>query len=389
MEDKDAFISLLLFLAGAPALVYQVVGKDVRDMMNSQGMMRILTAAPAVGGIAIVMIAYWRSGPIVNSQPELAARIWDLALILLVVLALVTVWGIFPLMSKRRLVQGIARNAIGRAAHQREDCARGTVSYGEEQLQPLVLFGKECDAGEERSWALLAVGSLADDVLSQPDYSGDRLEDIVLALDSILIGGRLASTHDNFKQAIGILRQIVNAYELKILAAPDFCDADTALAFRMLKLWGQKTLDFEESELTIECLDILEGLWARAIPSASEAIREIGVAAVRQDKIWIGTTASLKIKEMLLGSGGTTAPPEIFFDQLGLLAALWAHGSSGRSWAARQLDASQSSPEMLLPRQIEAAVEHFRLTGRFTIADQVQRMNAEYCGEPAGRQLVS
>ena len=364
----DAIISLLMFLMGAPALVFQLASNDVREVItqhNTHIPKKYLL--PAFTGFLIVFAIYgidtrWLPDKVSNS-------LWHAAVGALLALSLITVIGVFPSMGKKRIINELVDKA--------EKGSNGQAEYGGAELDNLILLGKESRGGEEKEWCIDGLDRLAQKVLVSGAYSGCQLESLVNALCAVLLEGTISSTLVNFQSGTALLRRIVYAY-YRGRSHPNFADADLGHAVHALSLLGQKALQLHRPGTASECLGVLGTSLNEPNPAISQALREIGMRAIEQDQIAVAMESLGKLDEMLFSGDHLPAEREILYDLIGLLAKFWEHGESGKVVARRDIAELQDDPDVQMTALIDETILHHRSTGRFVAADQIKDMYAEW-----------
>ena len=364
----DAIVSLLMFLVGAPALVFQLATSEIREVItqhNTHIPTRYLL--PALSGFAIFLIAYLVSA--IWPQPWVSGPLWHVVIVTLLALSLLTVITVFPLMGKKRIINELVDKA--------EKGSNGQVEYGEAELDNLILLGKESRGGEEKGWCIAGLDRLAQKALASKAYGGCQLESLVNALCAILLEGTMPSTPENFRSGTALLRRIVHAYYLG-KSHPDFADADLGHAIRALSLLGQEALHLQQQGTAPVCLGVLGTCLDEANPAISQALREIGMQAIEQNQIAVAMESLGKLDEMLFSGDHLPAEREILYDLIGLLAKFWEHGESGKVVARRDIAELQDDPDVQMAALIDETILHHRSTGRFVAADQIKDMYAEW-----------
>lgn len=370
----DALVGLLLFLIGAPALMYQLVSNDTREVIISDRLFFLKFCWPAIFGSALVIVFY--VFPFIYKRPPWFIR-WDLAVGILLVLVGVTGFMIFPLTRKEDVVKRVEKSIL----KQRKPSG----SYSKEDLKNLVLLGKESQGGEQRGKSIAALDRLAEKRLADASYRGDQLGSLIVALDAILLEGSNPSNADNYRSAVDILTKIVQSHnQKKDLPDGSFYDADIRQVFHSLQAWAEKTCDLDEKGIIFDCIRIpVEN--EPFSPAASEVLRDIGLAALRLNQYQVALHAIAEMEQMVNAPGIITDCSEIIYDLLDLLAALWSSSESGRIWVSDILNIYCEQGLIDLEQWIKKAVEHFAEKSRPDLADPVRRLHKEWIPRSAGR----
>lgn len=379
----EAMITILLFLIGAPALLIQNAESDVRYALshNLRRYTFITTGLPVIGGIAIILAVLFAS------LPPLWINILLLAMITLAVVA--SIYGL-PVSRKREVIKRLRKKMV------REVVKKGRID--EEDLKAVVLMGMESKPGDERWWAIHALGYITLAFLAHPKYNGCRLDAVMEALRKIIFGSDKIGSPENFTSVVEVLRPVIQKHHQMSNNDPWFSDSDLANANRLLSDMGQRAVEFPIDGVISACIDGLDGLEA-ANSSASQALSEIGIAAMEKNRIGPAREALHILDAIVNAKGDLCEDEEIIFDYLALLAAFWDHSNVGVKEARRYLDDlyyrdmphengtdlfppdqdSVSIPiDPLLARLIRQAVQHHTTVGRFNIATNIFMMGETY-----------
>lgn len=363
----DAVITLLLYLIGAPALLVQYAESDVRQVLihNLRGKL-VQMGLPAFAGLlvcAVVLILLRRLSP---ASADLVA--FGL-LFSLLTLAVISSFLIFPLSRKHNVVENLGTKIL-RTIHKKG-------RPDEDDLKVLTAIGMESQPGDEKHWTIQALAKITQAVLTTAEYRGCQLDGPVESLRKVVLQGSKMASPENFLSALDLLRGIIKKYYDCQEKNCQFSDADLAATYKLVSQMGQEAAAFSIEGIASACIDALE--WP-GIPNqaASQALSEIGMAAVQKNRI--GTAMeSLHILDAMIA---TVSEPleggEVFYDYTGLLAAFWHHGSAGREMARRYLDDLRYSLDVDVQRLINLSIEHHRMVGRFLVADRILSMWIEY-----------
>jgi hypothetical protein len=226
---------------------------------------------------------------------------------------------------------------------------------------------------------LEALLSLAERTCRHPDYSGDRLEDLISGAIEIVATGAGQPNQQNFSTAVSLLRRVLR--ELDEPHSESFKQADALLAIYGMSRLGRASLQLEGDAVPLRMVQSL-GLTAQRHPStttaSSQVLFEMGVAAIDSDKILIAMSAlghlSTLVEENAPASG------ELVADALGLLAHFWTAGEAGREFAQQRLDQLRSCLKAELSVALAQTNAHCAQRALFRTADKVRRVERELGG---------
>ena len=372
MNNLDAFVGLLLFLAGAPALVIQLISNDVRHILlksrRQQLAFIIKLYWPSLAGFFLIILGYSIYIDVAINNPN-DARLYVVEAILLsimILLTLIVCIMILPYASKRGLVTDQARRVINRHKSQRHMPAI--------YINNLVLLGRESKPGEEKSWSIEAIGKIVTYRLSDAVYRGNEMESLINALHDILLGDDNCGAPENFQKAIDILSQIIQQYHHQ----SNISQADLRWSQKALSSLGKRALDFHTPDVALSCINALGVNFIELTPSASQSLCEIAETALNKKQTLVAMQALNIIGSAVYEAGLQPQSAEIMYDYLGLLGAFWAHGESAQSIANRDLNDLKAGGKINLKELVERAIEHHRETLRFEVADKISTMWSEY-----------
>jgi len=359
MNNLDAFIGLLLFLAGAPAFVLQFSSNTARDiLLKRQPFAGALTLyGPFTLGVIVFIV--------LNSLPPSTIS----ESILLYVLIALVLWVCFRTLSYARptaIIHSELQRALKYIKHKRD--------FPQIHVNNIVDIGSESDNSEEQRQTLIALQKIAQAYLQCPTYKGNQFEDFIKDLQNILTIQDQEANAENYQIVISIMQSIVEHPQTH----PGHSYADQSLAYKTLSALGQQALHFINPQVPILCMNALSTHNTPLSTAASQSLYEIAAAALKQDTPLIAMNALQAIGSAFYAAAPNLPSQEITFDYLALLAAFWQHGSSGQFIARRDLDELRSYPGLNLQQQIELAIEHQREKANFTISDQIEAMWLAY-----------
>ncbi len=367
----DALTTLLVFMVGVPAVVLQTLPPEVRRVVTKRWSQLLANAGipvlAALLGIAAALVLEARS--------DLPARwIWSTLLAALFGLVVVTAFHIPRRYGRRDVVVQRLEQEVGR-----EVTATGRLV--DESLYDLVELGKLSEAGREKQLVLEALLNLTDRVCTHPAYTGDRLEELVIGVVDILPPTTRRGSITNFNTASAILRRIVTRSQPA--GRPAFKQVDLIRAIRALSTLGRAALDLGNDSIPLAFVQTLGATRAeRAETFVSQALFEVGVAAVRRGSILVAMGCQADLQGLV--EGRSPASGELVADTLGLLAHFWCSGETGHEYARVRLERMVPDLQQDLDEALGAAVEHCARTTQFQTADLLRTVRRDLSGsDPA------
>jgi hypothetical protein len=359
MNNLDAFVGLLLFLAGAPAFVLQFSSNTARDiLLKRKFLIGILTLyGPFI--IGVILFIFFNSLP--------ATPLYEK--ILLYILIALMLWVCFRTLSYARS-SSIVRSELQRALHY----ITHTQEFPKDTINNIMDIGHESSNNEELELILTALKQILNTYLQSPTYKGNQFEEFIKDLEKIFNSSGFEINAENYQIVIKMMQSIVEYPQIY----PGHSYADQSLAYKALSTLGQQTLDFANPHVTILCMNALNSQNPKLSTTASQSLYEIAAAALKKDKPLIAMNALQAIGTAFYAFAPDLPSQEIIFDYLALLAAFWQHGHSGQFIAQRDLNELRTYPGLSLEQQIEQAIEHQREKTNFGISDQIEAMWQAY-----------
>jgi hypothetical protein len=365
---RDTYITLLLFLLGIPALVFQMASDDVRRvLLNPRNLLRSSTLV-IPGGIAalLTITLLWIDNFWKNPDYDYTG-LYHAGLVIMLLLACYVMGQVLRLVVKTFLVRNLARYAL-------REVRRRKGSFNNGILGDLIILGQESTPGEEKNEVIQALERIVDGIIRLPGYEGNQLSELIHALGDVVLEGATPSSIENLIQAMELLRKVKQAYDDRQHHEPTVCDVDLDAAYRLLSRLGCEAVRFPVDGAAMVCVDVIQGSELVANPAASQSMREIGIAAIEHNKIMVATYALGYLDAVIFSSDTLPEQREIVHDYLGLLAFFWGHGLSGRKNADLYLVSLGQVPGVSLAHLINQAIQHHRAVNRFAIADQISTM---------------
>jgi hypothetical protein len=365
---RDTYITLLLFLLGIPALVFQMASDDVRRvLLNPRNLLRSSTLVIPAGIAAMLTIMLLLIENFWKAPDYDYTGLYQVGLVIMLLLACYVVGQVLRLVVKTFLVRNLARYAL-------RQVRRRKGSFNNGILGDLIILGQESTPGEEKSEVIMALGRIVDGIIQLPDYEGNQLSELIHALADVVLEGATPASVENLIQTMELLRKIKQVYYDRQHHEPAVCDVDLDAAYRLLSRLGCEAVRFPVDGAAMVCVDVIQGSELVANPAASQSMREIGIAAIEHNKILVATYALGYLDAVIFNGDALPEQREIVHDYLGLLSFFWGHGLSGRKTADLYLVSLGQIPGVSLAHLINQAIQHHRAVNRFAIADQISTM---------------
>ena len=197
----DAITTFFVFLIGLPAIIFQWLAPEVRQIIVKRPVELLLDAgAPVVAGIAIVGIGLY--------TPNQWKWLWPTILAALFLLAIFTAFRI-----PRKYVRRTA--VVSRLERQASRSSGATVRLVEPVLLDLIELGNQSQPGREKELVLQALLGLSESVCTADGYDGDQLLDVAFGVLDVVLNGPEAGSSQNLATASDILKQPLRALDAK------------------------------------------------------------------------------------------------------------------------------------------------------------------------------
>jgi len=363
----DAITTMFVFLIGLPAIIFQWLAPEIRQIIvRRPGELLLDAGLPVALGIAIVCVGLF--------TPAMPGWGWPAVLATLFALALFTAFRI-PLKYVRRTA------IVGRLGRRVRRRRRGELHLDEASLLDLVELGKQGQPGQEKELVLQQLLALSRDVCGSHGYDGDRLTDVATGVLDIVVHAAQAGSSQNFGTAAEILEQPLRAFDR---ATDGFNQTDLLYAIRVLSRIGRAAIRMEDDSVPIAVVQALGSTGVQhpfTAVAISRALFEIGVEAVDHNQM-LPAMSAVQSAVALIENGAGTAK-DVVADTLGLLAHFWTCGDTGRLYAAPRL----AEVEGLIPTDIRTALSdaarHCAQATQFATSDKVHAVLAQYGSDGA------
>jgi hypothetical protein len=392
----DALATLLVFLIGVPALIIQSMDPEIRRAVMKKPVELALRAGlPFLLAITIVIAATVNVG-LTSSSPSASAP----SSLTPPAATQITTGNLGPITSSASglswmpvlgllLVLTIVAFAISIAyygqrdrivANLKQQVTRGPkrqARLNEKALATLIELGEQSAPGEDKELVLQALNELVFQVCKDPAYQGDSLETLITRLTDILICNAESGDSKNFRTAAGILQGVV-----MIPAAPNQRPVDLLHAVRSISTLSRLALTYiehalERENILLNCVETLgraANRYSEATTDVSQALFEIGIAAMEKKQVLVATAALNKL--FTLVEANQPASGELVADTLGLASHFWAAGETARDYVEEKLNAAKSELADKWRTALRAAQKHCTITMQFETADNLGKMIA-------------
>lgn len=366
----DAFVTLLVFLVGVPAVVLQTLPGETRQLLAKRARHLVLDAAlPFVFAAALVIgggLAA-RTGAV---EPDAA---WSATLAALLLLGVVSGVRIIRRYGRpESVVRLLEREALRRIER--------TGRPDEELLHDLVEFGRHSEPGRGRDWVLEALHAQSERTFSDPRYSGDRLEDLIAGVVELVVAGGERPSPRNLSTATNILRRTLRALD----KAKDetFKQADALHAIHATSRLTDAALSIEPEASALRMVQAL-GVTGVRHPSTSVAVSQVlyvmAVTALERGRILIAISALEHLITLL--EANAPAEGELVADTLGAIAHFWAAGPTACAFARDRLARIEGHLKHGLLPALDATEVHCAHRTLFRTADRVRVLRRALAGE--------
>jgi hypothetical protein len=366
----DAFVTLLVFLVGVPAVVLQTLPGETRQLLAKRAGHLVMDAGlPFAAAVALVVgggLAA-RSGAV---EPDV---VWSATLAALLLLGVVS--GV-RIIRRYGRPESVVRLLEGEALRRIERTGRPD----EELLHDLVEFGRHSEPGRGREWVLEALHAQSERTFADPRYSGDRLEDLIAGVVELVVSGNDRPSPRNLSTATNILRRTLRA--LDKARDETFKQADALHAIHATSRLTQAALSIEPEASALRMVQAL-GVTGVRHPSTSVAVSQVlygmAVTALERGKILIAIAALEHLITLL--EANAPAEGELVADTLGAIAHFWAAGPTASAFARDRLTRIEGHLKCNLLPALEATELHCAHRTLFRTADRVRALRKALSGE--------
>jgi len=366
----DPVITIVVFLIGVPALVFQFMPSDVRrvvfDKERKKNLIQYL-GFPLILASLLIIVGIVTEFIFTNEHDSIHDVKW---IIIIIVLSIITGWiGIFvPLRFGRRemVIKSIKKEAI--KSFQKK------YRLKDKPIVDLVDLGMSAEVAQEQRLALEAIHEIMRHVVNHSTYNGDSLETPILKLIEIVTLNSDVRSVSNLKLVAEILQNVV--LEKKQVEYT----TDLQNAIKVVSILGEVALtQFEQSlevdNVILSCvqtLDLIASGYPPLITNVSQALFEIGSLAIKYQREFVGIAALNKIINLL----NSTSDPEseLVADTIGLIAHFWMVKGSQREFSKQYLMDIKKYFGKSLRNAIKNSYQHWVSETQFQTADLIAQM---------------
>ncbi len=386
----DAIVTLLVFLIGLPALLLQTLHEELRVIIRKNRalflfkplMYILLVVFVLYGALFLLHTGLYNSIPYLNYSEKI---FWCFVILVLLSMTGYSIFSLTRQWQRRETINWLT-NKINRAIPSQKKANRVN-----ESIKHFARFGSQSAPGEDKNQVLWAFYQIAQNLQKQPDYNGDKLEDFLERIESILIQNSGAVHYGNFKFAGEILADIAFTARKQGWAHDlQFCCERASLLLRYLMNNGPKFKNtFEASKTHMRLLNVLQFDYkpeldadGKPLPRPEwplKACYEIGAEAIE-----LGYTFTAIAVLSHLDSVASNYPDyhqKYHHRLLGLCAHFWGKGGSTREYIIPIISDDTVFEQKKLRVTLKRAIELYENQGLFQTADLLIDMrNSLYPG---------
>ncbi len=379
----DAIFTLLIFLIGIPALIFQFMTPEIRRIVlapQRRCWLAVDVFLP-MGAALLVSLAgivtEFRFGDLSPYEHNLR---WVYIFSALTFITLIIGIRIPMRYGRREAIVETLKREIKRSLKK-----QGYVA--ETAWEDLIDIGKNATLPQERKLVLDALHELAREIYHHPAYGGDGLESLIMGVVDIISQGGGAVSGENYQVAAAILQDVaLNADEVHQAA-------DLRRAIKAAGEIGRIALvkfdsGLEGDNIVMKFVEVLGLVLFHPAHSplasdVTEALFDIGSLAFELDRPLIGMAALGKMTSLLSSANGFSAEQrnEQLADTLGLLAHCWAKGDAHREIVHQRLAEIEAYLFAPLPQMFEMAYGYYLDRTKLETASKLTRM-ADELGHP-------
>ncbi len=375
----DAIITLLIFLIGLPALLLQSLPEELRTIVRKNlTLIYLWPLLPIASSIALVKfsISFLNSNQLSETNMEI---FWAVIFFILIFITAISVFLLAKKWQRREVVNFFTKNII-------KDIGKNPNNHKDNKhLKYLRNLGRDSDAGEDKQLVLWAFKEIADTILNNPDYDGDKFEYFIRFLEDILVDDARVD-ESNFEFASEILgkiscRAIQNGWSHDV----KFCCECVSLFARYLmsKVPPLKN-PAEVSSAQIKLFGVLQFDYPVNKDSRGEisdrpewplkACFEIGAEAIEQGHTFTAIAALSHLDSVATIYSDYHA--QYNHRLLGLCAHFWGQEGSAREYVMPILKDDDTFYKKTLPITFKRAIEEYQNQGLFKTVDLLIDMRA-------------
>ncbi|MEW6240532.1 MAG: hypothetical protein AB1564_06950 [Chloroflexota bacterium] len=373
----DPIMTLVVFLIGVPALVFQFMPSDIRRIVLEPHRRRRLFIDLGVPILVVVSVVLYG---VVNefsrlNHDDLQHEIkWTT---ILLIVTIITAWvGIYiPFRYGRRekVIEALKLEA-----------AKGISTHGrlrELAIEDLIDLGKNAESSQEQRLVLEVLYDLINEVCIHPLYKGDALETPILNLINIVTINADVISLESFYLAANILQTVVltSGKPERTFDMQNAVRAASGLARAALAIFDENVEVDSVVMGYIQTLDLMAQGHSSLTTDVSQALFEVGSLAVKHRKDYICIAALDKMTTLLNSSANSKT--ELIADVVALLAYFWCQGGSLGKYAKQHLQQIENDLRKATGDPLGVAYEHCMMGSAFEAADKINTMALDIKGE--------
>jgi len=388
----DSIGTFLVFLIGIPALVIQFMPPEVRALIMKRGRhvvrfgffagiwIFLALVVSTVGIIASVNCGEYEPGKF--SCPLLMDRLWILDEwlwpVVFVLLCAITIAASVTVITKFGRRTTLVDDWRGQAVRELDRTGR----LDSKAIHDLIDLGRQSEGGSEKDIVLQALYKITERMFHSDKYHGDGLENLLEGLaDVVAIDPHLGNSR-NFETVMDIMQSVIAEVPLGENGAPP----DLLHAVGGLSTIGVIAVRHLKTRITAEqvvngyiiSLNLAAERHANLATAVSEALREIGIAAIETDQMFLALKAFEKLEIRIESLPAHSVDGEVVHDTLALLAHFWTAGATARGYVHKQMCEIVPFLKQDMQVALRSAQEHAARTSHFHTADLLAQMLQEY-----------
>ena len=356
----QSLITLILFIFGIPALIYQIFApENIRPIIDKY-MKKYLWI---IYGIVVLftlfaLLLVWCLHPVNNYPCEQCP---SLLASLFFTVALLT-----PLLCCIVIAKSLREKVISILKKRIKKRFKKDGSLLIDETIALITLGERSDAGYEKVIVLDAISGIIMAIMDFYQYSGNSLDDILRNFDKIVTGKDKPGNESDFLEAVVIVEEIIKRLPNKKTEN----DGDEIKVYYSLTEIGKKAAELQFSKVNQQISFIAA--------ANSDALFEIGLVTFNAADYSAAINALSKLENLAMKPAEDKG--QCISDFFGLLAHFWTGNKSSRRCAQKFLCSTENkfSPlEQYLDKVIE---DHYNAL-RFDTADKLMTMKDDLLGK--------
>ena len=366
----DAIATFFIFMIGLPAIVFQWLAPEIRQVVVKRWHGLVLDSGlPVLAGLLLIGVGIY----LMQSETSQVRWIWPTVMSGFVVLSTVTAFRIPRKYGRRTSVVHRLEREAGRGID-RDGHPRG------ETLNDLMELGKYSPPGRDKEIVLQALLNMTNRVCERESYDGHRLADVATGLLDVVLTTPNPGTNQNFATAAEILKRILRAFDSRS-TLDGMVQVDLLHTMRAMSHLGRAAVAIDPVAMAIiQALGTTGSRHPRTTVAASQALFEIGVRAVEHSEVLVAMSSAELLTFMVESQRESIPGPvegEVVADTLGLLAHFWTSGETGREYATARLERVRDAMGITLADALAKTTQHCAETTEFATADLVRQMSRE------------